>query len=457
MAGEVQLIILLFGTFLLAKALGELMQRLKQPALVGEILAGVIIANLVLVDFIVPSFSLAEFLQLSTEVSDPVRKAAAEANLAFLGALADLGVIFLIFAVGLHIKSSELRKVGRLAIGVAVMGVVFPFVLGFLYIELTEGTDRVAEAMFVGAALVATSVGITASFLREKNLLKSREAMVILAAAVIDDILGIMVLTIAIGVGTAGSGGPVNLVYQIGIVAALSTFFVLLFLYIGPRFVRRFAAPENPRAILNRLRTRNAAFIVALLFCFGVSALATFFQLAAIIGAFLAGMAFAEVAERYGLVESFEPLNAFFVPFFFLVIGLKVKVGALAAVWPAAVIITVLAIIGKLVGCGLAAREMGRDSAMIVGVGMVPRGEVGIIVAIAALKSGAISEGLYSAIVVMSIATSMLAPSILAKLFARKIGPSGVEPVVTSGNVGVPVGDRTGGSAPVDPRKRESS
>jgi Kef-type K+ transport system membrane component KefB len=151
-----------------------------------------------------------------------------------------------------------------------------------------------------------------------------------------------------------------------------------------------------------------------------VSALATFFTLAAIIGAFLAGMAFAEVAERYGLAESFEPLNAFFVPFFFLVIGLNVRIDKLLAVWPVAMMITVLAIVGKLIGGSLGARPMGRTSALIVGVGMVPRGEVGIIVAAAGLGAAAISQGLYASVVVMSIATSVLAPSILGRLFQAK-------------------------------------
>lgn len=408
MAGEVQLIILLFITFLLAKALGELMERLKQPALVGEIAAGIIIANLVF-----GGFNFVDFLQLNESTPEGM------ANMEFIGAFATLGVIFLIFAVGLEIRASELRKVGSLASYVAVLGVVFPFILGFVFIQLVEGTDHIVEAMFVGAALVATSIGITARVLREKNLLKSKEARVILGAAVIDDILGIMVLTIAIGIAGQSQAGGSDLIFQIVAVAGLSTFFVLLFMYLGPRLVRRFAHPESPRAILQRLRTRNAPFIVALLFCLGVSALATFFQLAAIIGAFLAGMAMAEVKEKYPLEESFEPLNALFVPFFFLFIGLKVHLSQLAAVWQLAVAITALAIVGKLVGCWFAARRMGSRSALVVGVGMIPRGEVGIIVALAGLTAGAISEGLYSAVVVMSIATSIIAPGILARLLAK--------------------------------------
>jgi Kef-type K+ transport system membrane component KefB len=407
-AGEVQLIILLFITFLLAKALGELMERLKQPALVGEIAAGILIANLVF-----GGFSFVDVLQLNEATPE------GKANMEFIEALAHLGVIFLIFAVGLEIRASELRKVGGLAAYVAVLGVVIPFLLGFLYIMLAEGTSHVVEAMFIGAALVATSVGITARVLREKNLLKSREAMVILGAAVIDDILGIMVLTIAIGVAGSSQAGGSNLLFQIIAVAGLSTFFVLLFIFLGPRLVRRFAHPESPKQVLDRLRTHNAPFVVALLFCLGVSALATFFQLAAIIGAFLAGMAMAEVRDKYHLEHSFEPINALFVPFFFLFIGLKVHLSDLFAVWQIATIITVLAVVGKLVGCWFAAMRMGRRSALVVGMGMVPRGEVGIIVALAGLTAGAISEGLYSAVVVMSIATSIFAPAFLTKLLSK--------------------------------------
>jgi Kef-type K+ transport system membrane component KefB len=270
--------------------------------------------------------------------------------------------------------------------------------------------------------MVATSIGITARVLREMNLLATREARVILGAAVIDDILGILILTIAIG---AASGG-VNL-YQIAIVAALATVFVLASLTLGPRLVRHMARPESPAAIPKRMRSHNAPFVVAILFCLGMSALASFFQLAAIIGAFLAGMAMAEIREQSALEHSFEPINAFFVPFFFLVIGLKVDLEALAAVWPLAVVLTVLAVVSKLLGCGIGARSMGRTSATIVGVGMVPRGEVGIIVALAGLNAGAVTGSLYSAVVVMSLATSMMAPSLLARLFRRleaeRMGP----------------------------------
>lgn len=411
-AGAADLVLLLFSTFLIAKALGELLQRLRQPALVGEILAGILIANLV-----VGAFSLRDFLQLTpTAPGDPPNP-----NVAFLEALADLGVIFLIFAVGLEIRTTELRRVGRLATQVAVLGVVVPLLLGFAFIELSGGNPT--EAIFVGAAMVATSIGITARVLREMNMLATREARVILGAAVIDDILGILILTIAIG---AASGG-VNL-YQIAIVAALATVFVLVSLALGPRLVRHLARPESPTAILKRMRSHNAPFVVALLFCLGMSALASFFQLAAIIGAFLAGMAMAEIREQYALELSFEPLNAFFVPFFFLVIGLKVDVEALAAVWPLAVALTVLAVVSKLLGCGIGARSMGRTSATIVGVGMVPRGEVGIIVALAGLNAGAVTGSLYSAVVVMSLATSMMAPSLLARLFRRLEAERMVQP-----------------------------
>ena len=412
-AGAADLVLLLFSTFLLAQALGELLQRLRQPALVGEILAGILIANIV-----VGAFSLRDFLQLTpTAPGDPLNP-----NLTFLEALADLGVIFLIFAVGLEIRTTELRRVGRLATQVAVLGVVVPLLFGFAFIEISGGNPT--EAIFVGAAMVATSVGITARVLREMNLLATREARVILGAAVIDDVLGILILTIAIG---AASGG-VNL-YQIAIVAALATVFVLVSLTLGPRFVRHMARPEGPAAILKRMRSHNAPFVVALLFCLGMSALASFFQLAAIIGAFLAGMAMAEIREQYALEASFEPINAFFVPFFFLVIGLKVDLEALAAVWPLAVVLTFLAVVSKLLGCGIGARSMGRTSAAIVSIGMVPRGEVGIIVALAGLSAGAVTGSLYSAVVVMSLATSMMAPSLLARLFRRleaeRMGPPG--------------------------------
>ena len=277
MAGAVELVLLLFVTFLLAKTLGEIAERLRQPALIGEILAGILVANLVVGDFV-----LLDFIQLN-----PLTPEGA-VNLEFLTALSELGVIFLIFAVGLEVKASDLRKVGGIALQVAVLGVVFPFLLGFLLIIVLLGMAGTVEAMFVGAALVATSIGITAQVLRERNLLATREANVILGAAVIDDILGILVLTVTIG---AAAGG-VSLV-QVAVVAVMSSVFVVAFVVAGPRLIRHLARPE--KGLLERLQMKDAAFVLALLFCFGVSALAAFFQLAAIIGAFLAGLAMGTV------------------------------------------------------------------------------------------------------------------------------------------------------------------
>jgi Kef-type K+ transport system membrane component KefB len=169
-----------------------------------------------------------------------------------------------------------------------------------------------------------------------------------------------------------------------------------------------------------QFRTRNAAFILVLLLCLGASALAASFQLASIVGAFFAGMAFSEFRDRYDLRSRFETLNTFFVPFFFVSIGLFVSTGDLVATWPLAAALTVLAVGGKFASVAYDAGEIGRRPALRVAAGLVPRGEVGIIVALTAYVAGLITADLYTAIVVMAIVTSALGPYLLSRLFLEK-------------------------------------
>jgi Kef-type K+ transport system membrane component KefB len=287
--------------------------------------------------------------------------------------------------------------------------VVFPFVLGYLYTLIIQ--HNTIEAMFIGAAMVATSVGITARIFADLNLMDSEVARIILAAAVIDDILGMIVLAIVTGAGQ-GTLSYVNL----GVITLEAIGFVLFLILVGTRLARRYV----PRVA--NLRTRNAVFALALIFLLGLSAAASWIKLAAIIGAFMAGLVLSEFNYRFQLTQKAEPLYDFLVPFFFVMLGSKVDLAVFmqSEIWLAAGLITVLAILGKLIGCGLAVIKSGFKTALQVGVGMTPRGEVGMIVASIGLASGAISSKLYAVVIFMVVATTVLAPPFLRKLLTPK-------------------------------------
>jgi Kef-type K+ transport system membrane component KefB len=395
-----QILLLLFVVVLFARALAIVFDRIKLPTVVGEIIAGVIIGNTLLY----------EFLHV-------------EANFMFLELLAELGVIFLLFAVGLETRFSDLSRVGRTAMYVAVLGVMIPFASGYLIMISLDGPP--AEAMFIGAALVATSVGITARVIRDLRLTDTTEAKVIIGAAVIDDILGLIVLAIVSGVA---EGGELNII-DIIIVAAMALSFVLVIILISTKVLPLTIKPHPADAAVCSMEHRKrgvSPLALAIIVCFGLSAMASVFGLAAIIGAFLAGMVFAEYKERWPCEESFESINELMTPFFFVFVGIQVNLAAFTdlGLLAFALAITAVAILTKYVGCGLGARSLGRRSASIIGIGMSPRGEVGIIVASIGLSVGVLTESLYAVVVFMSIATTLIAPPLLVRAF-RGSAPEG--------------------------------
>lgn len=378
-----QILFDLFLIFLSAKIMGEIFEQLHQPAVIGEILAGIIIGPYVL-NLISPS-----------EINE---------------VLAEIGVIILLFTVGLQTGIDEILRVGRRAMLVATLGVIFPFVFGYLYTLFID--HNTIEAMFIGAAMVATSVGITARVLSDLKMIDSEIAKVILAAAVIDDILGMMVLAVVTGAGQ----GTVSYL-KIGIVLLEVIGFVLFLIFIGQKLTRQYIVPR-----VANFRVRNAVFALAIVFCLGLSALASYIEIAAIVGAFMAGMALSEFNYKFQLAAKAESLFDFLVPFFFVVLGTKVDLSVFGRteIWVAALLITTFAILGKLIGCGLAALKMGFKSAVTVGVGMVPRGEVGMIIAAVGLSSQAISADLYAVVIFMVMVTTVITPPILKKLLLQK-------------------------------------
>lgn len=387
----------LFLVLLAAKVGDEIFRRIGQPAIVGEILAGVVIGPSVL-GIVSPGETLEVF--------------------------AELGVVFLLFWVGLETRLSDLREVGGVATRVGVLGMAIPLVAGFAAAEAFGAETK--TSLFVGASLVATSVGITSAVLIDLGALKSLAARTILGAAVIDDILAMVLLAVAVGIAK-DNGLDITSVL---LVIALAVGFVVFVGLGGTRIAARW--PD----IFHAPRFAESPLMPAVILCLGLAAFSAEIGLAAIIGAFLAGMIVAETRDRGDFEQEVAPLYAFFPPFFFVFIGLQVDLGSLAdpEVLAALAGITLLALATKFAGAWLGARSLGARNALAVGVGMVPRGEVGIIVAGIGATAGVVSGSLFTVIVGMSILTTLVAPPLLKRVLDRsddtgEAVPAGERPV----------------------------
>ncbi len=382
----------LFVVFGAAKLAAELCERLRVPAVVGEIMAGILIGPGVL--------GLVE--------SGPE-----------LHLLGEIGIVFLLFLVGLETDPAGLFRLGRAALLVALGGVIVPFAAGFLLFFAFGYSNP--ESLFVGVALVATSVGITARVLGTMGVLDLPVSRLILAAAVIDDVLGLLFLGIVGGVVRGGLD-----LLQIGIAFATSVGFILVVLLVGGRLARR-AKPT-----IEGLRTEESFFVVGVAVCLGLSALGAYAGVAAIVGAFLAGLVLAGISEGTTLRERSRTLMEFTVPFFLVGIGLNLDVMAFSkpAFIGLVLLTTLLALVTKIIGCGFYPYVTGnRWQAIRVGVGMMPRGEVGIIVAQIGLTMGVLGKDLYALIVAVAVLTTLATPPLLAALFktvsAPKVGETG--------------------------------
>lgn len=373
----------LFVMLVAAKLMAEIFERLRQPAVVGEILAGILIGPSVF-NWVAPS-----------ELTN---------------SLAEIGVIFLLFTVGLETKPAEILKVGKRAAVVAALGVIAPFVGGWLLMRVWGASG--VEAMFVGTAMVATSVGITARVLSSMGFLDTPTARIILAAAVIDDILGLLVLAVVTNLAAGSVNYPALVV-----TAALAIGFTAFVILVGAPVVKRMA----PR--IENLHVSHALFATSLLLCLGLSVAAVYIGVAAIIGAFLAGMAFAEASEgKPTMHKQMSGVTEFMVPFFLVNIGMQLKLEVFRdwSVVALALSVILIAVITKLVACGLGAWGLGWKRAGQVGMGMVPRGEVGIVVAQIGLGLSVINQSLYGVVLVMAVATTLIAPPFLRILYASE-------------------------------------
>jgi Kef-type K+ transport system membrane component KefB len=402
-----------------AKIGSEIFERLRQPAVLGELIAGLVLGNLIL---LLPGLTLFEPLRGGTIT---------ESWAIVIDNLARLGVILLLFEVGLESTVSEMAKVGTSSFLVALLGVLAPFILGFgvsyLFIKevptdllryLPKDFALVNIHLFIGATLCATSVGITARVLKDMGRLQTKTARIVLGAAVIDDVLGLIILAVVSAIVSASiSGTEVGVLSLVRIAATALGFFVVaiaLGLMVVPRILH----------LLARLRTAGMMVISSLLLCFLLSWLAHAVGLATIVGAFAAGLILEEVhfkdfREDARLHQLIRPISTLFVPIFFVLMGIQVRLETFAdpALIGLGVVLTVAAIIGKQV-CGLGVTEKGIDR-ISVGVGMIPRGEVGLIFAAIGKALNIVDDAIYSAVVFMVIFTTLVTPPVLKLTLAR--------------------------------------
>ncbi len=381
--GADTLLLQLFTIFVWAKIFGEVFERLSLPAVLGEILAGIVLGPYAL-NIIVPSASIIS--------------------------LAEIGAIFLLFTVGLETSPRDLMRIGRTSLNVAVAGIVLPFCAGLLYLKLRGESTH--EATFVAAAMVATSVGITARALQDLQVLKNRASQIILGAAVFDDILGMVLLAIVVSIS---SGTGVHWVH-LSVVVAEAVGFALFMIYLGPGVIGRM------RPGLQRLSMRDAPLVLALATCLLLSVAATKIGMAAIIGAFFAGLIFADYSPEWRLKPRVDGINQFLSPFFFFTMGARLDVRVFTGdVIVVAIVISLLALITKVVGCGLPVLKDGLHNALKVGVGMTPRGEVALIIALIGLQMNMVSQRAYAIVIFMTGVTTLVPLPLLRYLFRDEI------------------------------------
>lgn len=382
-----------------AKLGGEVFERIRQPAVLGELVGGMIIGNLHLM-----GFHGLEFLKTEAVIS----------------ILAEIGVIFLLFEVGLQSNLKEMMGVGLSSLLVATAGVIAPMLLGWGVAALFLPHEGRLVHVYVGATLCATSVGITARVLRDLGKVTTKEARIILGAAVIDDVLGLLVLAVVSGmILAANQGGPGLSIASIIWIMVKAVIFLVASLVIG-----LYATPRL-FGLASKLKVHGMLLVTSISFCFLLAYLAHLIGLATIVGAFAAGLILEDVHYKdflnrgeHTIEELLEPISTFLVPVFFVLMGIKVDLATFGHlnILGFAAILTLAAIIGKQV-CGLAVTERGLNR-LAIGLGMIPRGEVGLIFAgigVTLRLNGerVVSNSTFSAVVIMVIITTLVTPPVL--------------------------------------------
>lgn len=382
---------------LAAKLAGELFERIGQPAVLGELVAGVVVGASVL--GIVPV--------------DP-----GEPYGSIVHVMAEIGVAILLFEIGLETDLREMFRVGSSAATVALVGVVLPFFFGYMFWHLYEGGASLV-AIFVGATLTATSVGITARVLTDIGKINTSEARIIIGAAVIDDILGLLILAVVEGLADTGHVS----ILGVGKLFGLAVGFLAVAMAIGLTTARWLFE------LVNRMRVRGVLVTFALVFALLLAYLADLVGLAPIVGAFAAGLILSRTNQFDTIVEQIKPVADVFTPIFFVSIGAAVDVAILDPRNPdnheiliIGSALFVIAVLGKVAaGYSVFWRKLNR---LAVGAGMVPRGEVGLIFAQLGLLGGILTRDVFSAILIMVMGTTLITPPVLKPLFDRVQPPS---------------------------------
>ncbi|MEB3249599.1 MAG: cation:proton antiporter [Merismopediaceae bacterium] len=407
--------------YLASRIGGNIARKLDFPPVLGELVAGVIVGVSALHLIIFPENGLTAtdsylmgFLQLINGMDSEATLAVFDAQSEVISVLAELGVIVLLFEIGLESDIRQLKEVGIQAIVVAVVGVVAPFAAGTAGLMLLFHTP-VLPAIFAGAALTATSIGITSKVLSELGQLKSKEGQIIVGAAVIDDVLGIIVLAVVASLAKTGEIDVLNVMYLIGGATAFLVGSIALGGIFNKTFVKIFEKIDNPNNII----------IPAFIFAFAMAFIGNAIHLEAILGAFTAGLVLDETDARKELDELIKPVASVLVPIFFVTVGARADLTVLNPANPEnraglliAIFLVAVAIAGKLI-TGWTVFGIPGINRAVIGVGMIPRGEVGLVFAGIGTSSGILDKPLEVSIIIMVILTTFLAPPFLRIFFGN--------------------------------------
>jgi Kef-type K+ transport system membrane component KefB len=417
----VSLVVIYFAS----KLGGELSNRLGFPSVLGELVGGVVIGVSALHLLVFPgenadasSSLVMQFLQVTDGLNPEAVNSVFQAQSEVISVLAELGVIVLLFEIGLESNLKDLMAVGVQALVVACVGVVVPFAAGTAGLMILFGVSAI-PAIFAGAALTATSIGITSKVLSELGQLNSKEGQIILGAAVIDDVLGIIVLAVVASLAKDGAVDVSKVVYLI----FSATGFLLGAIALGKLFNKSFIA------VVERLKTRGDLILPAFIFAFVMAYFAAAIHLEAILGSFAAGLVLDETDKRDELQKQVIPIADILVPIFFVTVGAKTDLSVLNPAIPSnreglvmAAFLVIVAILGKVV-TGLSVFGQEKINRLAIGIGMIPRGEVGLVFLGIGSSTGVLSKPLEAAIIMMVIVTTFLAPPFLKFVFSDTDSP----------------------------------